>query len=302
MNKTSVATLGIIAILIVGFYLFKTSDNTQNRDISSSDYKNAEYTIGGVKVLLKDGVGEIYVQGVASKNTVQYFGNEFETDLNDDSREYVVFILIKEADGTGVFYYAVAALNTENGYIGSDGYLLGDRIAPQNIELSQNPRHKNVVVINYADRAPGEPMVTDPSIGKSVYLKLDPASMQWGIVVSDFEGEVGDTGTDFVKSGITGQALLGPVCPVVSYPSDERCNDQPYETTLVVTTADGAKEIKRFTTDVEGKFIVDLPAGEYAIRSAVAANILPYCSSNDFFTVKSGSYTEVPVSCDTGIR
>jgi len=32
-------------------------------------------------------------------------------------------------------------------------------------------------------------MTAQPSIGKSVYLKLDPDSLQWGIVMPDFEGE-----------------------------------------------------------------------------------------------------------------
>jgi hypothetical protein len=55
--------------------------------------------------------------------------------------------------------------------------------------VSQNPVQKNVVVFNYAERKPGEPMTASPSVGKSVYLKLDPVSMRWGIVVPDFEGE-----------------------------------------------------------------------------------------------------------------
>jgi hypothetical protein len=83
----------------------------------------------------------------------------------------------------------VAALNTEDGYVGSDGYLLGDRVAPQSTNISQNPRHKNVVVFNYADRFPGEPMSTLPSVGKSVYLKIVPETRQWAIVEPDFEGE-----------------------------------------------------------------------------------------------------------------
>ena len=73
--------------------------------------------------------------------------------------------------------------------MGSDGYLLGDRVAPQSSNVSQNPSHKYVVVFNYAERAPGEPMTTRPSIGKSAYLKLDPTTMQWGIVEPNFEGE-----------------------------------------------------------------------------------------------------------------
>jgi hypothetical protein len=111
------------------------------------------------------------------------------TDLDGDGNDDVAFIVTQETGGSGVFYYAVAALNTENGYVGTDGYLLGDRIAPQSTTVSPNPRHKNVVVFNYADREVGEPMTTQPSVGQSVYLKVDIDSMRWGIVEPDFEGE-----------------------------------------------------------------------------------------------------------------
>jgi hypothetical protein len=40
-----------------------------------------------------------------------------------------------------------------------------------------------------ADRAPNEPMTAQPHVGKSVYLKLDLETTQWGIVAPDFEGE-----------------------------------------------------------------------------------------------------------------
>lgn len=156
----------------------------------SSDYKNAEYLIDGHKIKLQNGIAETEsVPGSASKITTRYFGNELSYDLNNDGREDVIFLLTQEMGGSGTFFYAIAALNTRDGYIGSDGYFLGDRIAPQTINVSPNPRHKNVIVVNYVDRALDEPMTARPSVGKSVYLKLNAETMQWGIVVADFEGE-----------------------------------------------------------------------------------------------------------------
>ena len=87
------------------------------------------------------------------------------------------------------YFYAVAALNTDAGYLGSDGYLLGDRIAPQTTVVSRNPRHKNVIVVHYGDRRSDEPMTAPPSAGKSLYLKLDAENVRWGIVAPGFEGE-----------------------------------------------------------------------------------------------------------------
>lgn len=178
------------ALLTIVFYAFNTYIYNEKQADAAVDFKDAEYRIDGIPVLLKDGVAEVETApGSASKVMTQYFGNEYVTDLDDDGREDVVFLLTQEAGGSGLYYYVVAALNTERGYVGSDGYLLGDRISPQSIELSPNPRHEHVITANYADRAQGVPMTAQPSFGKSVYLKLDLPSMQWGIVEPNFEGE-----------------------------------------------------------------------------------------------------------------
>lgn len=190
MKKIILLSFGIIAVLIVSFFALHSYIYNEEQTTLVVDYKNIEYTINGEKVKLIDGLAEReVVPGSASKIVTRYFGNDFYTDLNNDGREDVVFLLTQETGGSGTMFYAVSALNTEQGYVGGDGYLLGDRIAPQNIGLSPNPRHKNVVVVNYAVRGDGEPMTTQPSVGKSTYLKLDTASMQWGIVEPDFEGE-----------------------------------------------------------------------------------------------------------------
>ncbi len=190
MKKGILWTLGIIVILVIGFFALNSYIYNEKQGGPITDYKDATYSINGELVTLVDGVSEMEVApGSASKITTRYFGNEFATDLNNDGREDIVFLLTQEGGGSGTFFYAVGALNTESGYRGSDGYLLGDRIAPQNTQLSPNPKHKNVVVVNYADREINEPMTTAPSVGKSAYLKLDTASMQWGVVEPDFEGE-----------------------------------------------------------------------------------------------------------------
>lgn len=169
MNKLTISIVAV-AILVGGYFLLNSDTSNE------SNYKNISYMIEGESVKLAD--------------STAYFGNELKTDLDGDGAEDdVAFIVTQNRGGSGTFFYAVAALNTENGYAGSDGYLLGDRIAPQSTTISPNPRHKYVVVFNYADRAVGEPMTAQPSVGKSAYLKLNPTTMQWGIVVPNFEGE-----------------------------------------------------------------------------------------------------------------
>jgi hypothetical protein len=181
---------GIVLVLVGAFFAFNAYIYEQKQVTATANYKDAEFMIDGKRVKLTNGVAQTEAApGSASKVTTRYFGNEVKTDLNGDGREDVAFILTQEGGGSGTFYYAVAALKTDRGYVGSDGYLLGDRIAPQSTNMSQNPKQKQVVVFNYAERAVGEPMTVQPSVGKSAYLKLDPTTMQWGIVVPDFEGE-----------------------------------------------------------------------------------------------------------------
>lgn len=197
MNK-NISIITAVACLIVGaaigYYIGYNIGWDRQENVSvpaeASDYKNAVYSIDGQQVGLVNGVSETEAApGSASKIVTRYFGNNLVTDLDDDGRDDVVFLLTQETGGSGIFYYVVAALNTPAGYVGGDGYLLGDRIAPQTIAESTNPSHINVIVVNYADRAAGEPMTTQPSVGKSAYLKLDLEHMQWGIVEPDFEGE-----------------------------------------------------------------------------------------------------------------
>lgn len=190
MKKALLLSLGVLAALVVGFYALNAYIYNEKQATTTADYMNIEYDINGEKIKLIDGHAETEaVPGSASKVVTRYFGNDLLTDLNNDGREDVVFLLTQETGGSGTMFYAVAALNTEQGYVGSDGYFLGDRIAPQNIDLSPNPRHKNVIVVNYADREAGQPMSSQPTVGKSAYLKLDPVSMFWGIVEPNFEGE-----------------------------------------------------------------------------------------------------------------
>jgi len=153
--------------------------------------QNATYRIDGQLVTLVDGFAESeVVSDSAARVVTKYFGNEVTTDLNGDGRADEVFVLTQSTGGTGTFFYVVAALNTVNGWEGSAGYLLGDRISPQTTELSQNPNHQNVIVVNYIDRAADQPMSEEPSVGMSVWLKLDTATMTFGEVAQDFEGEV----------------------------------------------------------------------------------------------------------------
>jgi heat shock protein HslJ len=187
MKKTR--PLIIVLLLLVALAAVFNFVDTSNNDKQSvnADYKNTTYTMpDGTLVSLVDGVAETEsAPGSASKIITRYFGNELFKDLNDDGRDDVVFLVTQEMGGSGTYFYVVAVLNTENGYIGSHALLLGDRIAPQTIESGPSKQ----IIVNYADRAIDEPMTTSPSVGKSLRLILDIESMQFGEVANNFEGE-----------------------------------------------------------------------------------------------------------------
>ncbi len=150
------------------------------------DEKNTVYDIDNVAVWLHDGVSQVpAAPGSATMVTTRYFGNEVRTDLNGDGRQDVVFLLTQQAGGSGTFYYVTGALNTENGYVGLYGVLLGDRIAPQTTSVDST----GIISVNYADRNPGESFAVKPSMAKTLRLKFSQEDMQFGVVANNFEGE-----------------------------------------------------------------------------------------------------------------
>jgi heat shock protein HslJ len=187
--KNILIAIIILLTLILGWGIY-ISVVTHNVNVAQDDgiinEKDATYVINGQKVTLKDGISDNkIVSGSASTVVTRYFGNEVRLDFNGDGREDVAFIMVQNTGGSGTFYYLVAALNTPEGYIGSEGVFLGDRIAPQTTEIVKG----NIILVNYADRAPGESFAIQPSVGKSIWLLLDPKTMQFGEVAQNFEGE-----------------------------------------------------------------------------------------------------------------
>jgi len=152
----------------------KTSIAKDYYPVLDEGYKNATYILDGQSITLKNGIYESeVVPGSAAKSITSYFGNEVKKDFNGDGREDIAFLLSQETGGTGVFFYLVVALKTENGYLGSNGFFIGDRIAPQSTQLGDN----NSIIVNYADRGVDEPFSADPTIGKSIKLLLDTGTM-----------------------------------------------------------------------------------------------------------------------------
>ncbi|MFA6554111.1 MAG: META domain-containing protein [Candidatus Paceibacterota bacterium] len=186
MKKPSLISIIAIVVIVVAVFTVRLSTAPEGLQNGNADPKDATYIIDGKSITLVNGVSEIEITPVsASKMVTRYFGNEVRHDFNGDGREDIAFLLTQNSGGTGTFYYLVVALNTPRGYVGSEGFLLGDRIAPQTTEMGKG----NIIVVNYADRKEGESFAVQPSIGKSISILLDPKTMQLGEVVQNFEGE-----------------------------------------------------------------------------------------------------------------
>lgn len=111
------------------------------------------------------------------------------------------------------------------------------------------------------------------------------------------------TGTGTIlpyDSGISGTVMLGPTCPVQRIPPDPNCADKPYQTSITVfRTGDLANAFLSVNSDIDGKFSVSLPPGEYTLSAG--KNILPRCDRPQI-TVSPHAFVSTTITCDTGIR
>ena len=182
-NRTTIILIGtVFIVLAVDLYisLSKRAELLPVREESNfhttnsidhvlvSNFKNATYVVDGRQSTLVNGVEEVpTAPGSSEKIRTRYFGNEATGDLNGDTVPDTVFLITQETGGTGVFYYAVAALKEVRGYKMTNAFFIGDRIAPQSTEI-----HSGEIYINYAERKDGEPMTAQPSVGVTKLLKV----------------------------------------------------------------------------------------------------------------------------------
>ena len=231
--KKILIILGVVILMIVGFGIYKfnfTNDDIyvadNNGKIQQINTHDGVYKIAVQKVTLANGISEVpAAPGSASKIITKYFGNDLKHDINDDGVMDDIFLVTQDTGGSGVFYYVVALVSTPSGTVGSEGFLLGDRIAPQSINIDEGKTVKgtnrqNVVVVNYAERKAGEAFTVAPSVGKSIWLKLDPKTMEWGVVEQNFEGESSPTKVtlgmkkwEWVKTLYSDDKLVTPLKP-----------------------------------------------------------------------------------------
>jgi hypothetical protein len=172
----------IIAGILVGGYLFEglygtptvtaptqsssTTSAATSTALASLDPLNTTYSVDGTSITLVNGKASVAAApGSAETITTQTFGQPVLGDLNGDGTNDAAIILVQTGAGSGSFFYIATALATNNGTVGTNAVLLGDRIAPDTTQVANG-----IVTVNYADRKSTDSMTTQPSIGVSKYL------------------------------------------------------------------------------------------------------------------------------------
>jgi hypothetical protein len=105
------------------------------------------------------------------------------------------------------------------------------------------------------------------------------------------------TPTPAADTGVEGQTLLGPMCPVVRL--DQPCPDRPYQATLTVLNPAG-KKIAQVQTDVNGLYRLALLPGDY-IMHPESPNVMPHAQDQPFVVI-AGQFTKLDIAYDSGIR
>jgi hypothetical protein len=183
--KVLVGLFVIVAVAGIYRFNFTNGGDTAPITITQPDPGSMTYKVGNDIFTLKNGKAEIdAAPGSASKNTLIIFSEPVYGDLDKDGDTDAAVLLANTTGGSGVFYYAVLAINNGTSSRATDVMLLGDRIAPQTVEI-----HEGSAVYNFAERKGTDPMTAQPSIGKSVWVHYDATKNEIGELVKNFEGE-----------------------------------------------------------------------------------------------------------------
>jgi len=135
---------------------------------------NATFMIEGAPVALHRGQAEWQpaAPGSAASIKTHVVGAPAYGDVDGDGDSDALLFLSHQPGGSGTFAYAAVAYRVDGGYRGGQAVLIGDRIAPRRLDLLHG-----LVVVDYLDRAPGEPMAAQPTHNRTAYLTVDDEGM-----------------------------------------------------------------------------------------------------------------------------
>lgn len=166
----------IVVVLGIGYWFYArnsepaapVTDQSTNES-PKPKVDNLTYDVDGDIFTLKNGTAEKEsLPGSPMVDSLSLFGDTVYGDLDGDGDTDAAVWLLNDPGGTGKFHYAALVINDRGTYIPSNTLLLGDRIAPQNIEIKNGQ-----AVYNFAERKATDPFTAEPTVGRSFYVKYD---------------------------------------------------------------------------------------------------------------------------------
>lgn len=187
IKKNKIAVVLVLIVLFGGLYFVFNNSNLLNNSTTTetevptvtlepemsvqpgSDPLNATYNIEGENITLVDGISEEQIPNSSTKIVTQVWGTHVTTDLTGNEVQNPALILTQDPGGSGTFYYVAAAVREDDGYYGTNGIFLGDRIAPKTQEILED----GTIVVNYVDRADDASMSDEPTEAMSRYFRVE---------------------------------------------------------------------------------------------------------------------------------
>jgi hypothetical protein len=181
----------LVVIGLVALVVWWQKDRTGVPAAHPANPFNTTYIIEGKQITLESGSAEAEIApGSASKEVTKIFSEPVYGDLDNDGDDDAIVFLTQNSGGSGTFYYVAAALNDEGVYAGTEALLLGDRIAPQTLDIRDG-----FAIANYADRKAGDAMTTPPSVGMSLYAAISGGKF---VLIAPQKGDK----SDLIKLGL----------------------------------------------------------------------------------------------------
>ncbi len=175
--KIAVAIVIVAVIGVSTYFIFRTAGSEPSTPTAIAfDPLMASYTIESIPVrfgTLRTVTATTQFDTTTKKIewTLDRFNEPVSGDLNGDGKlDAAMIVTAHEFQTSGVFYYVVASINAPNGAIGTNAIALGDRIAPQTLEIKDG-----LIIANYGERRTPTDTVTT---GVSRYLTVDGTTLK----------------------------------------------------------------------------------------------------------------------------
>ena len=136
--------------------------------VAAPDPANATFRIDKDTITLANGRSERPAAPGSAASAITTVEQKATGDVDGDGRADTVVILVDQRGGSGSFYYVAALLNPTSGVIAPPAVMLGDRIKISGMRVDAG-----TVVVDYLDRAAGEPMTASPNVSQTKRFVID---------------------------------------------------------------------------------------------------------------------------------